>query len=648
MAAARLASVEVVVAACRLADVLSAVEIHGRPLPLNRRDRALPDRLRIVYLVAGAGVGEGEQLLFTQARQLAALGADVTVLYRAHPDDPEVPVEARRAGTRAAVRRVPYGEPIADAVPHCDLIVAGSWELVLPARMLGFAPVVLFERGALADLGEVPEHIRAVVAASLRAAAVNFALGAEARAALWRGYAVEAREVPGVVDLGRFSPSRRPAPPAERPGGLVFVGSRSLEADRFGDAERVVELVARFRPRLRTIWLGPRRPPAAGRFELVESPGEEDRARHLRSAQVFVSTAEHASFALGPLEAMASGTPVVATAHLGILPYARHGVNALLVPVGDVEGIAQAVRRVLEDPALAARLVAGGLGTARAHSWSRVGPELLTSYGDVVRTTPVAPPLGGFKVALGGLRFTRPGDAARLRARLGACTTQHLAIPVSQPAYGPYRSVRWRVVATRANGQAGTTRVYLPARTDRPLDDAPSQGCLDLLRAGRAEEALEGFGEACQLGTAAEQAVLGRWVVLAMLACGRAGDAAEVAAAFAHDFPTQPDYFVLAVLAAVAARRPVDVADTLRCVEMLGVGARYEEWFDDPYALLAHALATRVPAARAAAEARRLPGAQRLAGERATPPRSEEASGTPVGPRSFPSRSSSPGSSSRR
>ncbi len=589
MAAARLPSVEDVVAAGRLADVLSAVEIHGRPLPLNRRDRALPDRLRVVYLVARAGRGEGEQLLITQARQLAALGAEVTVLYRAQPDDLDVPVEGRRIGTRAVLRRIPYGEPIADAVPHCDLIVAGSWELVLPARLLGFAPVVLFERGGLADLGEVPEHIRAVVAGSLRASAVTFALGAEARAALWRGYAVEAHEVPGVVDLGRFSPGAL-LPMGERHMGLVFTGSRSLEADRYGDACRVVELVARDHPGLPSVWLGPRRPPPGGPIEVVESPSEQERARHYRSARVFVSTSEHSSFALAPLEAMASGAPVVATAHLGILPYARHGENALLVPVGDVEGVAKAVRRVLEDPALAARLVAGGLETARARSWSSLGPELLASYSEVVRTTPVAPPLSGFKVALGGLRFTRSGDTARLRARLGACTTQNLAIPVSQPAYGPYRSTRWRVVATRANGEVGTTRVYLPAQSDRPVDDAPVQGSLDLLRAGHAEEALEGFGEACERGSAAEQAVLGRWVVLTMLACGRAGDAAEVAAAFAHDFPTQPDYFVLAAVAALAARRPVDVAGTLRCVEMLGVGARHEEWFDDPYGLLVHAL----------------------------------------------------------
>jgi glycogen synthase len=66
---------------------------------------------------------------------------------------------------------------------------------------------------------------------------------------------------------------------------------------------------------------------------------------------------------LVPLEAMAAGRPVVATATGGAAEYLRDGENALVVPPDDPVALAAAVRR-LEDEGLRARLVAGGRATA--------------------------------------------------------------------------------------------------------------------------------------------------------------------------------------------------------------------------------------------------------------------------------------------
>lgn len=593
MTAASLPSPQDVAAAGRLADVLAAVELLGRPVPLERRDRALTDRLRIVYLVARAGSGDGDRLLHVQATQLAALGAEVTVLARGHPGDAELDHHDRRAGARARPRRVPYGESITDAVPPCDLIVASSWEFVLPARMLALAPVVVFERGVLHALGDVPAHIRSVVEASLHAAAAVFAVGAAARSALESGYGIDCRELPAAVDLALFHPGPRRGGPGRRCRDVLVVAGDDGGGDERDAARRVVAALRGLRPGLTTTLVGPPVCAAEEIWETVCARSEADRAGLYRSGRVFVSTAERELVDVTPLEMMASGTPVVAWRHPGIAGYARDGENALLVAPGDVAGIAGAVHAVLEDEVLAARLAAAGRRTAAALSWGELAPRLLESYVDVVRGTRISPPLGGFAVSLGGLRFARPSDAAQLRARLGSCTTRAVALPVSQPALGSWRVVRWRVVARRDQGEDTVTRVYLPARSAHPLDDAPAQGCIDLLRAGEAERALAELVERCERATRDEQAVLGRWVVLAMLAAHRSDDALDLARAFATDFPTHPDYVVLAVVAALAAQRPVELAGPLEAVALLGAGARYDEWFDDPAGLLAAALAGR-------------------------------------------------------
>lgn len=56
------------------------------------------------------------------------------------------------------------------------------------------------------------------------------------------------------------------------------------------------------------------------------------------------------------LEAMAVGRPVVVTASRGIRDYVTDGVDALVVPPGDPHAIADAVRRLLQDPARASAL----------------------------------------------------------------------------------------------------------------------------------------------------------------------------------------------------------------------------------------------------------------------------------------------------
>jgi len=69
-------------------------------------------------------------------------------------------------------------------------------------------------------------------------------------------------------------------------------------------------------------------------------------------------------FGLVPLEAMACGTPVVATGTGGSGEYLRDGLNCLLSPAGDAQALATAIRRLASEETLRARIVDGGLITA--------------------------------------------------------------------------------------------------------------------------------------------------------------------------------------------------------------------------------------------------------------------------------------------
>jgi len=97
---------------------------------------------------------------------------------------------------------------------------------------------------------------------------------------------------------------------------------------------------------------------------------------------VFVQTSTHEGFALPPLESMATGGAVVCTDAHGNRDFCADGVNCLMVEA-EPGAVAAAVRRLLDDPGLRARLRAGGLATAREHRWTARAGELERFYSSL-------------------------------------------------------------------------------------------------------------------------------------------------------------------------------------------------------------------------------------------------------------------------
>jgi glycosyltransferase involved in cell wall biosynthesis len=101
-----------------------------------------------------------------------------------------------------------------------------------------------------------------------------------------------------------------------------------------------------------------------------------------RLASVFVFPSLYEGFGLPPLEAMASGTPVI-TSNVSSLPEVV-GDAALLIDPYEPDSIAEAMRRVLTDDALRRDLCARGLARARQFSWDRSIRRVREIYGEVL------------------------------------------------------------------------------------------------------------------------------------------------------------------------------------------------------------------------------------------------------------------------
>jgi len=110
---------------------------------------------------------------------------------------------------------------------------------------------------------------------------------------------------------------------------------------------------------------------------------EETLAVMYRLAGVFVFPSLYEGFGLPPLEAMASGTPVV-TSNVSSLPEVAGGA-ALLVDPYDPQAIADGIARVLCDETLRRDLRAKGLARARQFSWEASVRRVREIYGEVAQ-----------------------------------------------------------------------------------------------------------------------------------------------------------------------------------------------------------------------------------------------------------------------
>jgi glycosyltransferase involved in cell wall biosynthesis len=111
---------------------------------------------------------------------------------------------------------------------------------------------------------------------------------------------------------------------------------------------------------------------AAGLSQRIALAGEwppEKVCRAYQAADVFVLPSYHEGYGMAYAEAMAHGLPIIATT-AGAIPETVPPDAGLLVPPGNTAALAEALRRMLVQPGLAARLAAGSRAVgARLPGW---------------------------------------------------------------------------------------------------------------------------------------------------------------------------------------------------------------------------------------------------------------------------------------
>jgi glycosyltransferase-like protein len=246
------------------------------------------------------------------------------------------------------------------------------------------------------------------------------------RRALREGYGVESTVVTNGVNAGRFAPGAAAAPQRAALRARVGAGSRFLFLTVGGIEPRkgslqLMEAMATLRESLdpppmlavvgghsfqdhaayrdtalaRALALGlsERDVVILGTVPDAEMPG------WYQAADAFVFPSIKEGFGLVVLEAMAAGLPVVASDIPVFREFLGDG-EAILALAGDSVSLAEAMLRIVMDPAERVRLAAGGPVVAARYGWEATAHQHLGFYRQVLN------PIPGAAVGVGSLRTT--------------------------------------------------------------------------------------------------------------------------------------------------------------------------------------------------------------------------------------------------
>jgi GT2 family glycosyltransferase len=313
--------------------------------------------LRIVYVTQDTGVGGGHRVIYEHLNGLEERGhhPELWTLDEQPPDWFDLRVPVRHFADYGALTRELAG---VDAIK-----VATWWETaaaVWEASVRRGIPVYHVQDIETSYYPNDPQ-LHGQVLASYRPE-FKFLAGCEWIHDQLIKLACSSTVLTPGVDLEAY----RPLGLERDPATILGIG-RSNPLKNFGLTRAAYLALPEPRPKLDLFGIEPQLADGLGATYHVK-PSDEDVNRLFNTATIFLQTSRHEGFCMPVLEAMAAGIPVVCTDAHGNRDFCVDGVNCLM-PAARPDGVARALRRLLGDPVLRDRLVAGGRETAKAYRW---------------------------------------------------------------------------------------------------------------------------------------------------------------------------------------------------------------------------------------------------------------------------------------
>ena len=339
------------------------------------------------------------------AEKLIELGHEVSVLAPGDEDTPGLPPYVVLAGE--AWVRIPYNGSVARM--QFGLVAAarvrrwlrdGEFHVVhvhepappslsLLACMIHDGPIVATFHTSLVK-SRFLSAFDTVLQPFLEKISGKIAVSPAARKVIVEHLGGDAVVIPNGVAVAHYA-AAAPLPGYPRAGGTIgFIGRYDEPRKGMDVLLAAAELLLPTRPELELLVAGRAEDedyledvPAelAARIKLLGQVSDRDKARMLHSVDVYCApNTGRESFGVILLEAMAAGTPIVASNLPAFRRVLADGTAGRLFAIGDAGGLAGALGELLDDPQQRADLVAAGARAVAPYDWSIIAGEVVRVY----------------------------------------------------------------------------------------------------------------------------------------------------------------------------------------------------------------------------------------------------------------------------
>jgi D-inositol-3-phosphate glycosyltransferase len=112
--------------------------------------------------------------------------------------------------------------------------------------------------------------------------------------------------------------------------------------------------------------------------------GQDTLPYYYSAAEVLVMPSHYESFGMVALEAMACGTPVIASEVGGLAYLVRDGETGFTIPSSEPDKLCEKLSWLLSDPALHRTMGLRAAEYARSYSWDKIAPQIVNVYEEVL------------------------------------------------------------------------------------------------------------------------------------------------------------------------------------------------------------------------------------------------------------------------
>lgn len=351
-----------------------------KPLPQHSKP------LHIVYYLPHIQLTGGLKCLLEQIRQLTRCGHEVSIIRRVKEGETHfLPTwfDLKKGRDVKNTYGMSEKDDVRQFIPHdTDLVMVG-WLSQLNEFYDYGGKICLWEQGSewlFGDFGEEGLYSRNAHYYMKYIYTLPFPILSVSKVVqdlLKERYGKESEVLTCGIDTHFYYPLKEKKV-AECPT-ILMLGSPYLPFKQLSWAHHLLQRLFEMKLTFKVVWITP--VPVQGSEvpysrEIIVSPPQDQLAKYYREADLCLFTSLYEAFAMPPLEAMASGIPVVSTNCGGIMTYAKPNINAIICEVGDEEGMLNGLRDLLQNPRLRQIMGEKGRETALTFDYQIVGERL--------------------------------------------------------------------------------------------------------------------------------------------------------------------------------------------------------------------------------------------------------------------------------